>query len=63
MYSIGRDGKATMSGSVGHAPNIVAEIKTGLDARSIDTSKYKGKLGNFIDKYAVVGTTGRPIMS
>ncbi|MBI5469294.1 MAG: c-type cytochrome [Deltaproteobacteria bacterium] len=60
MYSIGRDGKATMIDLWATPPNLVAEIKTGLDARSIDTSKYKGKLGNFIDKYAVVGNYWPP---
>lgn len=60
MYSIGRDGKATMIDLWASPPNIVAEVKTGLDARSIDTSKYKGKLGDFTDKYAVVGNYWPP---
>lgn len=60
MYSIGRDGKATMIDLWADPPNIVAEIKTGMDARSIDTSKYTGKLGNFMDKYAVVGNYWPP---
>jgi nitrite reductase (NO-forming)/hydroxylamine reductase len=60
MYSIGRDGKATMIDLWAFPPNIVAEIKTGVDARSIDTSKYKGKLGDFTDKYAVVGNYWPP---
>ena len=51
MYAIGRDGKATMMDMCATPPNIVAEVRTGIDARSIDTSKYKG----FEDKYAVVG--------
>ncbi len=51
MYAIGRDGKATMMDMWADPPNLVAEVRTGLDARSIDTSKYKG----FEDKYAVVG--------
>ncbi|MBF0368885.1 MAG: c-type cytochrome [Magnetococcales bacterium] len=51
MYAIGRDGKATMMDMWASPPDIVAEVRTGLDARSIDTSKYKG----FEDKYAVVG--------
>jgi nitrite reductase (NO-forming) / hydroxylamine reductase len=51
MYAIGRDGKATMMDMWASPPNLVAEVRTGLDARSIDTSKFKG----FEDKYAVVG--------
>ena len=51
MYAIGRDGKATMMDMWADPPNLVAEVRTGIDARSIDTSKYKG----FEDKYAVVG--------
>ena len=60
MYSIGRDAKATMIDLWATPPNIVAEIKTGIDARSIDTSKYKGKLGDFTDRYAVVGNYWPP---
>ncbi|HBG47253.1 MAG TPA: nitrite reductase [Deltaproteobacteria bacterium] len=60
MFSIGRDGKATMIDLWSPTPNIVAEIKTGFDARSVDTSKYKGKLGDFTDKYAVVGNYWPP---
>ena len=56
MYAIGRDGKATMMDMWATPPNLVAEIKTGIDARSIDTSKYKG----FEDKYAVVGNYWPP---
>ncbi len=51
MFAIGRDGKATMMDMWADPPNLVAEVRTGLDARSIDTSKFKG----FEDKYAVVG--------
>ena len=51
MYAIGRDGKATMMDMWADPPNLVSEVRTGLDARSIDTSKFKG----FEDKYAVVG--------
>ncbi|MBF0445875.1 MAG: c-type cytochrome [Magnetococcales bacterium] len=56
MYAIGRDGKATMMDMWASPPNLVAEIKTGIDARSIDTSKYKG----FEDSYAVVGNYWPP---
>ncbi len=51
MFAIGRDGKATMMDMWADPPDLVAEVRTGLDARSIDTSKFKG----FEDKYAVVG--------
>ncbi|MBT4520420.1 MAG: nitrite reductase [Halieaceae bacterium] len=51
MFAIGRDGKATMMDMWAQPPNLVAEVRTGIDARSIDTSKFKG----FEDKYAVVG--------
>jgi nitrite reductase (NO-forming)/hydroxylamine reductase len=60
MYSIGRDGKATMIDMWSNPPTLVAEIKTGIDARSIDTSKYKGPKGDFMDKYAVVGNYWPP---
>lgn len=60
MYSIGRDGKATMIDLWMDPPGIAAEIKTGIDARSIDTSKYKGELGDFTDTYAVVGNYWPP---
>ncbi|WP_456400033.1 cytochrome D1 domain-containing protein [Persephonella sp.] len=51
MYSIGRDGKATVIDLWLKKPDKVAEVKTCYDARSIDTSKYHG----FEDKYAVIG--------
>jgi len=51
LYAIGRDGRASMMDMWASPPNLVAEVRTGIDARSIDTSKYKG----FEDKYAVVG--------
>ncbi len=55
MYSIGRDGRTTRIDLWLKKPDKVAEIKTCYDARSVDTSKYEGKWGNFKDKYAVVG--------
>jgi nitrite reductase (NO-forming)/hydroxylamine reductase len=51
VYSIGRDGKATMIDLFMKIPQTVAVIRCSLDARSIDTSKFKG----YEDKYAVVG--------
>lgn len=55
VYTIGRDGRATMIDLWMKAPDKVAEVKTCSDARSIDTSKYRGKLGDFTDKLAVIG--------
>jgi len=55
MYTIGRDGKATVIDLWMKEPKNVAEVKTCYDARSIDTSKYKGSKGDFMDKLAVVG--------
>lgn len=51
MYSIGRDGRATMMDLWATPPNIVAKVQPCIDARSIDTSKFKG----YEDKYAVIG--------
>ena len=51
MYAIGRDGKAEVIDLWMKKPQVVAEIRPCNDARSIDTSKYKGYEG----KYAVVG--------
>jgi nitrite reductase (NO-forming)/hydroxylamine reductase len=51
VYTIGRDGKATMIDLWMKKPDTVAEVRCSLDARSIDVSKFKG----FEDKYAVVG--------
>jgi nitrite reductase (NO-forming)/hydroxylamine reductase len=55
FYSIGRDGKATMIDLWMKKPDKVAEVKTCTEARSIDSSKYKGKKGNFQDKFAIIG--------
>ncbi len=51
MYAIGRDGKATMMDLWASPINIVAEVKISMDARSIDSSKFKG----FEDKYVIAG--------
>lgn len=60
LYTIGRDGKATIIDLWMNPPATVAEVKTGIDARSIESSKYKGKKGNFEDTYAVVGNYWPP---
>jgi len=55
FYSIGRDGKATMIDLWMAKPDKVAEVKTCSEARSLDSSKYNGKKGNYLDKLAIVG--------
>ncbi len=51
IYSVGRDGKITMIDTYTKIPTIVAEVKGGFDARSVEVSKYKG----YEDKYLVFG--------
>lgn len=51
IYSVGRDGKITMIDTYTKIPSIVAEVKGGFDARSVEVSKYKG----YEDKYLVFG--------
>ncbi len=55
VYTIGRDGKAVLIDLWMEKPDKVAEVRTCYDARSIDVSKYQGELGDFYDKYAIVG--------
>ena len=55
VYVIGRDGKLAMVDLWMETPTKVAEVQTCYDARSVEVSKYDGELGNFKDKYAVVG--------
>ena len=56
MFTIGRDGKVDMIDMWMGPPAIVAEIKVGLEARSVETSKYKG----YEDKYAIAGAYWPP---
>jgi nitrite reductase (NO-forming) / hydroxylamine reductase len=56
LFVIGRDAKVNMIDLWMEKPDNVAEIRAGLEARSVDTSKYKG----FIDKYAIAGTYWPP---
>jgi len=51
IYSVGRDGKITMIDTYTKIPTIVAEVKGGFDARSVEVSKFKG----YEDKYLVFG--------
>lgn len=55
FYSIGRDGRVTLIDLWMKKPDKVAEVKTCYDARSVDTSKFSGAQGDFIDKLAIVG--------
>ena len=54
-YVIGRDGKLALVDFWMEKPQKVAEIQTCYDARSVEVSKYVGELGDFTDKYAIVG--------
>ncbi len=56
LYVIGRDAKINVIDLWMEKPDNVAEIKVGLEARSVDTSKYKG----FEDKYAIAGSYWPP---
>jgi nitrite reductase (NO-forming)/hydroxylamine reductase len=48
VYVIGRDGRLSLIDLWMEKPATVAELKIGFDARSVDTSKFKG----YDDKYA-----------
>ncbi|MBE2263234.1 MAG: c-type cytochrome [Burkholderiaceae bacterium] len=56
LFVIGRDAKVNMIDLWMEKPETVAEIRTGLEARSVETSKFKG----FEDKYAIAGTYWPP---
>jgi nitrite reductase (NO-forming)/hydroxylamine reductase len=56
LYVIGRDGKINLIDLWMEKPDNVAEIKIGLEARSVETSKYKG----YEDKYAIAGSYWPP---
>jgi nitrite reductase (NO-forming) / hydroxylamine reductase len=56
VYTIGRDGRIDLIDLYMAKPERVAEIKIGLEARSVETSKYKG----FEDKYAIAGAYWPP---
>jgi nitrite reductase (NO-forming)/hydroxylamine reductase len=56
VFTIGRDAKIDMIDLWMADPKIVAEIKVGLEARSVETSKYKG----YEDKYAIAGAYWPP---
>ena len=56
VYTIGRDAKVDLIDLWMEKPAIVAEIKIGLEARSVETSKYKG----YEDRYAIAGAYWPP---
>ncbi|HEY0857754.1 MAG TPA: cytochrome D1 domain-containing protein [Albitalea sp.] len=56
LFVIGRDAKINMIDLWMPKPDNVAEIRVGLEARSVDTSKYKG----FEDKLAIAGAYWPP---
>ncbi len=58
FMAIGRDGKASLIDLWMNPPQVVAESKPCVDARSIESSKFRG----YEDKYAVVGCYWPPTM-
>jgi nitrite reductase (NO-forming) / hydroxylamine reductase len=56
LYVIGRDAQVNLIDLWMAQPANVAVIKVGLEARSVDTSKYKG----YEDKYAIAGSYWPP---
>ncbi|PCM44757.1 nitrite reductase [Marinobacter sp. ANT_B65] len=56
LFVIGRDAAINMVDLWMEHPDTVAKIKIGLEARSVETSKYKG----YEDRYAVAGAYWPP---
>ncbi len=56
LFVIGRDAKINMIDLWMEKPDNVAEIRIGLEARSVDTSKYKG----YEDRFAIAGSYWPP---
>ena len=56
LFVIGRDARVNLIDLWMKKPGTVAEIKVGLEARSVETSKFKG----YEDKYAIAGTYWPP---
>lgn len=56
LYVIGRDAQVNMIDLWMEKPDNVAQIKVGIEARSVETSKYKG----YEDKYAIAGSYWPP---
>ncbi|HPA01575.1 MAG TPA: cytochrome D1 domain-containing protein [Chiayiivirga sp.] len=56
IYVIGRDAKIDLIDLWMEKPDVVAEIKIGMEARSVETSKFKG----YEDKFAIAGAYWPP---
>ncbi len=56
LYVIGRDARVNLIDLWMNPPQTVAEMKVGMEARSVETSKYEG----WEDKYAIAGTYWPP---
>ena len=56
LFVIGRDARVNLIDLWMEQPATVAEIKVGLEARSVETSKFEG----YEDKYAIAGTYWPP---
>ncbi|HED16739.1 MAG TPA: c-type cytochrome [Gammaproteobacteria bacterium] len=56
VFVIGRDAKVNLIDLWMKEPGTVAEIKVGMEARSVETSKYKG----YEDRYAIAGAYWPP---
>ena len=56
LYVVGRDAKVNLIDMWMEKPDNVAELKIGLEARSVETAKYKG----YEDKYAIGGSYWPP---
>jgi nitrite reductase (NO-forming)/hydroxylamine reductase len=56
LYVIGRDARINLIDLWMKKPDNVATVKIGLEARSVETSKYRG----FEDKYAIAGAYWPP---
>lgn len=56
LYVIGRDAKIDLIDLYMKSPKIVATVKIGMEARSVETSKYRG----YEDKIAIAGAYWPP---
>ncbi len=56
LFVVGRDARINLIDMWMAKPDTVAEIKIGMEARSVETSKYKG----YEDKYAIAGAYWPP---
>jgi len=56
VYTVGRDGLVTLIDMWFETPKTVASVRMGSDARSVDTSKFKG----YEDKYLIGGSYWPP---